>query len=82
MSSSSAFSTVAVIGAGTMGRGVAIAALDAGLNNPRSMLERSGDEAHRPPRVLEDLVAEGHLGRKSGRGFFGYDERGRAVGEP
>jgi len=26
----------------------------------------------RPPRVLEDLVAQGHLGQKSGRGFYTY----------
>jgi 3-hydroxybutyryl-CoA dehydrogenase len=55
--------------------------LDARLNNLRSMLERSGAEAYRPPRVLEDLVAEGHLGRKSGRGFFVYDAEGHVVGE-
>jgi 3-hydroxyacyl-CoA dehydrogenase len=26
----------------------------------------------RPPQVLVDLVADGHLGRKTGRGFHAY----------
>jgi 3-hydroxybutyryl-CoA dehydrogenase len=30
------------------------------------------DERFRPPRVLEDLVAAGKLGQKSGAGFFAY----------
>ncbi len=48
--------------------------LDARLNNLRSMFARTGDERYRPPGVLERLVAEGRLGRKSGRGFFDYDD--------
>ena len=31
-----------------------------------------GDERFRPPRVLEELVAAGQLGQKSGAGFFTY----------
>jgi 3-hydroxyacyl-CoA dehydrogenase len=31
-----------------------------------------GLEHLRPPRVLEDLVADGHLGQKTGRGFYTY----------
>jgi 3-hydroxybutyryl-CoA dehydrogenase len=48
--------------------------LDARLNNLRSMHERSGNDAYRPPAILVDLVARGHLGRKSGRGFFTYED--------
>ncbi|MGH3756767.1 3-hydroxyacyl-CoA dehydrogenase family protein [Actinophytocola sp.] len=47
--------------------------LDARLNNLRSMHDRSGDERYRPPAVLEDLVARGRLGKKSGAGFFTYE---------
>jgi 3-hydroxybutyryl-CoA dehydrogenase len=32
----------------------------------------SGDESDRPPKLLEDLVAKGHLGVKTGQGFYGY----------
>lgn len=49
--------------------------LDARLNNLRSMHERSGDDAYEPPAILVDLVRQGHLGRKSGQGFFSYDDQ-------
>jgi 3-hydroxybutyryl-CoA dehydrogenase len=55
--------------------------LDARLNNLRSMHERSGNDLYRPPAILVDLVEAGHLGRKSGRGFFGYDDFGAIVDE-
>jgi 3-hydroxybutyryl-CoA dehydrogenase len=29
-------------------------------------------EYYRPPRMLEELVADGHLGQKTGRGFYQY----------
>ena len=48
--------------------------LDARLNNLRSMHERSGNPLYEPPAVLVDLVSRGHLGKKSGRGFFSYEE--------
>ncbi len=31
-----------------------------------------GDEQFRPPQILEELVAAGHLGQKTGRGFHTY----------
>ncbi|HEX5831331.1 MAG TPA: 3-hydroxyacyl-CoA dehydrogenase family protein, partial [Gemmatimonadaceae bacterium] len=32
-----------------------------------------GDDKYRPCPLLRRMVAAGHLGRKSGRGFFEYD---------
>jgi len=37
-----------------------------------SYYAESGDESDRPPRLLEDLVAKGHLGVKTGQGFYSY----------
>ena len=34
--------------------------------------EGLGDEQFRPPQILADLVAAGHLGQKTGRGFYTY----------
>jgi 3-hydroxybutyryl-CoA dehydrogenase len=48
--------------------------LDVVLLAQRHRFARSGDEADRPPRVLEALVERGDLGRKSGRGFYDYSE--------
>ena len=34
--------------------------------------EGLGEERFKPPQILADLVAAGHLGQKTGRGFFVY----------
>jgi 3-hydroxybutyryl-CoA dehydrogenase len=34
--------------------------------------EGLGEEQFRPPQILTDLVAAGHLGQKTGRGFYTY----------
>jgi len=46
--------------------------LDVCLGILRVLHEGLGGEQFRPPRVLEELVAGGHLGQKTGRGFHTY----------
>ena len=44
--------------------------LDVRLEIARYLHESLGSEAFRPPALLEEMVAEGRLGKKSGRGFY------------
>lgn len=44
-------------------------------------LEAAYGERMRPTRWLRDLVAAGHLGVKTGRGFYAYTETGEAVAD-
>jgi len=46
--------------------------LDVVLGIMRVLHEGLGGEHRRPPAVLEELVAAGHLGQKTGRGFYDY----------
>jgi len=57
---------------------VDLVGLDARLNNLRSLHAALG-ETYRPARLLEELVAEGRLGRKVGRGVYRYDQEGRRI---
>jgi 3-hydroxybutyryl-CoA dehydrogenase len=38
-----------------------------------------GDDKYRAPTLLRNLVAAGHLGKKSGRGFYAYDDKGSRI---
>jgi 3-hydroxybutyryl-CoA dehydrogenase len=46
--------------------------LDVCLGIMKVLHEGLGGEQFAPPEVLQDLVAAGHLGQKTGRGFYGY----------
>jgi methoxymalonate biosynthesis protein len=43
------------------------------VDSLRVLHERTGDESCRPSEVLLRKVAEGHYGRKTGRGFYDYE---------
>lgn len=58
---------------------VDLVGLDARLNNVRSLYAALQMEAYRPSPLLERLVAEGRLGRKSGRGIYRYDAKGSLI---
>ena len=46
--------------------------LDTLIHISNSMFEEYGESRFKPPSMLRRLVSLGHLGRKSGRGFFEY----------
>ena len=50
--------------------------LDVRLEIARHLHETLGSEAFRPPALLERMVAEGRLGKKSGRGFYEWGNEG------
>ncbi|MEJ2217568.1 MAG: 3-hydroxyacyl-CoA dehydrogenase family protein [Gemmatimonadota bacterium] len=48
--------------------------LDVRLDIARHMHAAFGGERFRPPAILERMVADGRLGRKSGAGFFAWND--------
>ena len=48
---------------------------DTTLYIARAMHERLKDPKFAPPKLLEQMVAEGRLGRKSGKGFYDYPQK-------
>ncbi|WP_232247228.1 3-hydroxyacyl-CoA dehydrogenase family protein [Kitasatospora azatica] len=51
--------------------------LDTALSVLTSLWTRTGDDSFAPAPVLTRLVRQGSLGRKSGNGFYAYDDAGR-----
>ena len=51
--------------------------LDLRLAIAQFIHESSGDPSFAPPQILQEKVAKGELGRKSGRGFFTWTPEGK-----
>lgn len=49
-----------------------MAGVDIVLNALKALYGMTGDERYKPARLLEDMVAEGKVGKKAGRGFYDY----------
>jgi 3-hydroxybutyryl-CoA dehydrogenase len=49
--------------------------LDVRLDIARYLHDKLGAEHYRPPRILEQMVDAGQLGRKSGRGFYDWSDQ-------
>lgn len=48
--------------------------LDVQLETAKYLYEALGSEAFRPPQLLEQMVVDGKLGKKSGEGFYTWSE--------
>jgi len=53
--------------------------LDEVMTWMESLFHELGDLKYRPCPLLRKLVRAGHLGKKTGQGFFYYDESGRII---
>ncbi len=52
---------------------VDLVGVDIHIHAAEAMHEARGDERMAPPERLREMAAAGHLGRKTGKGFFEYD---------
>jgi 3-hydroxybutyryl-CoA dehydrogenase len=56
--------------------------IDIGYLTKQARFEQTGDPADAPSATVRGKVEAGHLGRKTGRGFYTYDEHGNRIGGP
>ena len=54
--------------------------VDIMLGTMKGLYSGFADSKYRPCPLLENMVKAGHLGKKSGRGFYCYDENGNKIG--
>jgi 3-hydroxybutyryl-CoA dehydrogenase len=59
---------------------VDLAGLDVALNALNAVYEETRDEKFCPPMLLQRKVLVGHLGRKTGIGWYEYDQQGNKIG--
>jgi 3-hydroxybutyryl-CoA dehydrogenase len=57
-----------------------LAGLDVGYNAMSAVYQETQDEKFHPPMLLQRKVRIGHLGRKTGIGWYRYDEKGNTLG--
>jgi 3-hydroxybutyryl-CoA dehydrogenase len=57
-----------------------LAGLDVGLSALSAVYKETQDEKFHPPMLLRRKVKIGHLGRKTGIGWYKYDEKGKKIG--
>jgi len=57
-----------------------MAGLDVAYNAYKAVYEETGDEKFKPPEIFRKKVERGELGRKTGIGWYRYDEEGRKLG--
>ena len=53
--------------------------VDIMLGTMRGLYEGFRDSKYRPCPLLENMVRAGHLGKKSGQGFYRYDQNGNKI---
>jgi 3-hydroxybutyryl-CoA dehydrogenase len=51
-----------------------VVGLDVRLGIAEYLHHELGGQQYRPPEILKRMVDEGRLGRKSGRGFYDWEE--------
>ncbi len=57
-----------------------LAGLDVGFRAMSAVYRETQDEKFHPPMLLQRKVKIGHLGRKTGVGWYKYDDQGKKIG--